>query len=62
MTEKMYQKIKAYEDRTLKRRTKSGGKKRKRVSRASFESVDDREGSEETNKVVMLNVIEVAME
>ena len=61
-TEEMYQKIKACEDERAKRRTKIGGGERKRVSGASLESVDDGEGSEETNEVVMLDVIEVAME
>ena len=58
----MYQKIKTYEDETLKRKTKSSEKKRKKVSRPSLKSMNDGERSEKTNKVVMLDVIEVAIE
>ena len=62
-TEEMYQRVKTYEDATAKKRAKSGGaKKRKRVSRGLLNSMNDAEGSKETNEAEILDVIEVAME
>ena len=55
--EEMYQRIKTCEDETAKK-AKSEGKKRKRVSEASLDNVDDVEGSKKTNDIEILNVIE----
>ena len=57
----MFQKLKSCEEEIAKMRTKNGNGKRKRMSGRISYYLDDFEGFQEVNEVVLLDVTEVVL-